>query len=484
MNVFDYLFEESKGLDKDFVLGINEQISFNQLFQDSNRIASRIKLLIGEKNKIILLSENSIFQVKAYLAILKSGNICIPLNPNIEKENFDNIFKKTEVELSFINKRHKDRFKHYNLTILDEDFLVSTNEDLFLPEIDTNFAEHSIAEVIFTSGSTGEQKGVQITHKNIIANTDSIIEYLKLTESDTMEVVLPFYYCYGLSLLHTHLKVGGSIVLNNNFMFIGSVINDINKYKCTGFAGVPSHFQILLRKTRDFKTTYFPSLRYVTQAGGKLHFNFISEFSEAFPDIDFFVMYGQTEATARLSYLPPEKLFSKAGSIGRGIPGVALRVVDENFKDVKAGETGEIIAKGDNVMLGYMNDPEETARTIRNGWLFTGDLARIDKEGYIFIQSRKKEIVKVGGVRISLQEIEEAIACFPGIIGCSVESMPDELLGEALKATVFINEDDKTILTEDIIKKHCSTVLSINKIPKLIVFETKLPYNAVGKKVK
>jgi acyl-CoA synthetase (AMP-forming)/AMP-acid ligase II len=272
--------------------------------------------------------------------------------------------------------------------------------------------------------------------------------------------------------------------MNNNFMFIGSVINDINKYKCTGFAGVPSHFQILLRKTRDFKTTSFPSLRYVTQAGGKLHFTFISEFSEAFPDIKFFVMYGQTEATARLSYLPPEELFSKAGSIGRGIPGVALRVVDENFEEVKAGETGEIIAKGDNVMLGYMNDPEETARTIRNGWLFTGDLARIDNEGYIYIQSRKKEIVKVGGVRISLQEIEEAIACFPGIIGCSVESMPDEFLGEALKATVFINEEDKTILTEDIIKKHCSTILSINKIPKLIVFETKLPYNSVGKKVK
>ena len=130
---------------------------------------------------------------------------------------------------------------------------------------------------------------------------------------------MPFYYCYGLSLLHTHLRVGGAVHMNNSFIFIGSVIDDLNTYKCTGFAGVPSHFQILLRKTKDFKTTKFHTLRYVTQAGGKLHTAFIEEFIDAFPDIRFNVMYGQTEATARLSYLPPEDLRRKLGSLGRGI---------------------------------------------------------------------------------------------------------------------------------------------------------------------
>ena len=141
------------------------------------------------------------------------------------------------------------------------------------------------------------QGGYRITSYNVCytkllrSNTTSIIEYLNLTSEDIIECVLPFFYCYGLSLLHTHLKVKGKIVLNNNFIFLGSVINDLNKYKCTGFAGVPSHFQILLRKSENFKKSEFPNLRYVTQAGGKLHNVFIEEFREAFPLIDFIVMY-------------------------------------------------------------------------------------------------------------------------------------------------------------------------------------------------
>lgn len=486
MNAFDYLFEQSYALEKDFVLGAHHSVSFTKLHSICNGVAIKLNSLIGENNQVLILSENSVFQITAYLAILKSGNICIPLNPAIESENLNQILDKTHVSHAFISKRYKEKYANYGFTVLDDDFVQSAGSDFHGDEHAKpgEFDDNRLAEIIFTSGSTGEQKGVLITHKNIRANTESIIEYLQLTSADTIEVVLPFYYCYGLSLLHTHLKVGGSIVMNNNFIFIGSVLNDINKYKCTGFAGVPSHYQILLRKTRDFKTSSFPSLRYVTQAGGKLHIAFIREFVETFPDIKFYVMYGQTEATARLSYLPPEKLSTKIGSIGKGIPGVTLRVVNDKGESVRAGETGEIIARGDNIMQGYLNDPEDTAKALRNGWLYTGDLAQVDEDGFIFIQSRKKEIIKVGGVRISPQEIEEVIVGYPGVIGCSIESVPDELLGEAMKSTIFINEVDKELFTEDTIRKYCASKLSINKIPKIIVFETSLPYNASGKKVK
>ena len=179
------------------------------------------------------------------------------------------------------------------------------------------FDENRLAEILFTSGSTGVPKGVMLTHLNLRANTESILSYLKLTSNDSMLLVLPLYYCYGLSVLHTHLKVGASIFLNNNFILLGSVINNLIKYKSTGFAGVPSHFQMLLRKSQTFKNTEFPNLRYVTQAGGKLHEAFIEEFITAFPTVDFFVMYGQTEATARLTYLPPTSVKSKIGSIGK-----------------------------------------------------------------------------------------------------------------------------------------------------------------------
>ena len=295
------------------------------------------------------------------------------------------------------------------------------------------FDREKCAEIIFTSGSTGKPKGVMISHKNLIANTSSIVEYLQLTPDDRMLVVLPFYYCYGLSLLHTHLRAGGSIVFNNSFIFLGGVLKSLTDHKCTGFAGVPSHFQILLRKSDSFKTTKFPDLKYVTQAGGKLTPIFIDEFREAHPDIKFIVMYGQTEATARLSWLPPEIYERRKGSMGKGIPGVELRVVNENGEKIKPGETGEVIARGDNIMMGYFADEEGTKNAIRNGWLYTGDLGTVDEDGYIYLTARSKEIIKVRGKRISPKEIEAVILAIPEVIDCTIEGVEDEIEGEMLK---------------------------------------------------
>ena len=258
---------------------------------------------------------------------------------------------------------------------------------------------------------------------------------------------------------------------------------DRHKYRCTGFAGVPSHFQIMLRKSDLFKNTKFPSLRYVTQAGGKLHNTFISEFTETFPEIQFFVMYGQTEATARLSYLPPAMIKEKMGSLGKGIPGVELKVVDELGSSISPGASGEILARGKNVMLGYFEDPESTAEAIRNGWLFTGDLATVDEDGYIFLTARKKEIIKVGGKRVSPKEIEEVIVMMQGVIDCTVEAVIDDLLGEAIKATVVVNGKGAGISSEDL-KRFCGTKLSGYKVPTYVVFKESMDVSSTGKKVK
>ncbi|MCD4665026.1 MAG: AMP-binding protein, partial [Bacteroidales bacterium] len=249
MNIFDYFFEDSKDLSKDIVLGPREQISYKNLYENCLNLSKEIGKNYGVNNNILILSENSVFFITTYLAILKSGNTCVPLNPNIEKENFENILNRTESLIMFISKRFEQKYSNYQLEIVGDEQVnnwIESGRNIKDTDITDSFNENKIAEIIFTSGSTGEQKGVMITHKNIIANTDSIIEYLKLTSSYIIQVVMPFYYCYGLSLLHTHLKVGGSVVLNNSFIFLGSVINDLKKYECTGFAGVPSHFQILL----------------------------------------------------------------------------------------------------------------------------------------------------------------------------------------------------------------------------------------------
>jgi len=483
MNAFDYFFEHTQESNTSFLIG-NESITFRNLFQTSQNIASMLKREVGVRQNILLISANNLFFIKTYLAILKSGNICIPLDPGIEPENFNYVITITKPKLILIT---NDIYRR--LSIDSQKCLFPENiEDVFvenISQIDSySVNDEDCAEIIFTSGSTGKPKGVMISHKNLIANTNSILAYLNLNQNDRMLVVLPFFYCYGLSLLHTHLRVGASIVLNNSFIFLGKVISNLLDYECTGFAGVPSHFQILLRKSESFKKTAFPALKYVTQAGGGLSVALIDEFRESFPDVKFYVMYGQTEATARLSFLPPELIEVKKGSIGKGIPGVELKVVNSHGKPVEPGETGEIVAHGENIMLGYYADDLETENTVKSGWLYTGDIGTIDEDNYIYLTARKKDIIKVGGKRISPKEIETVILQLPEIVDCVVEGILDDLLGEAIKATVVINKNSTSSLDEQSIKQHCSIHLSTYKIPQVIEFRDQIPLSASGKKLK
>lgn len=487
MNAFDYFFEKTCDLEKPFLVG-RENMSHRELYTSSVHLASWLKKEFGTGRNILLLSPNNKFFLTAYFAIIKSGNVCIPLDPNIEKENLEFISNLTKPVMIFMTReveRKTTKGEIIKSVFPDTmDAIVNIDYDGGLSGREEDFDDNNCAEIIFTSGSTGVPKGVMISHRNLIANTESIITYLKLGQDDRMLVVLPFYYCYGLSLLHTHLRVGGSIVLNNSFIFIGGVIRDMIEHKCTGFAGVPSHFQILLRKSDNFKTTSFPDLRYVTQAGGKLAPIFIDEFRNSHPEITFIVMYGQTEATARLSYLPPELYEAKKGSMGKGIPGVELKVVNEKGEPIKPGETGEVIARGDNIMLGYFGDEEGTRSVIRNGWLYTGDLGTVDEDRYIYLTARKKEIIKVGGKRISPKEIEAVILEIPEVVDCTVEGVDDEIQGEALKATIVIRTDNGKEQMLERIKRHCTKHLALYKVPQIFELKEQLVISATGKKIK
>jgi acyl-CoA synthetase (AMP-forming)/AMP-acid ligase II len=268
------------------------------------------------------------------------------------------------------------------------------------------------------------------------------------------------------------------------FMFLGTVLDDLNKYKCTGFSGVPSHFQLLLRNSTSFKTMALPHLRYVTQAGGKLHDVFIEEFRAAHPEVVFFVMYGQTEATARLSYLPPELLPTKLGSMGKGIPDVELDIFNENGEPVGVGEVGEIVARGDNIMLGYLNDEELTAKTLKGGWLHTGDLAKKDEDGFFFITARTKEIIKVGGNRVSPKEVESVILTVPEVVDCTISGEFDDMLGEILKAEITLVAKTDPEMAREVILKKCASELISYKVPQKIEFLDKVNFAATGKKVK
>ena len=182
--------------------------------------------------------------------------------------------------------------------------------------------------------------------------------------------------------------------------------------------------------------------------------------------------------------LPPELYESKKGSMGKGIPGVNLKVINENGEKIKPGEIGEVIANGDNIMIGYFHDPEGTRNTIRNGWLFTGDLGTVDEEEYIYLTARSREIIKVRGKRISPKEIEAVILAIPAVIDCTIEGIEDDIEGEMLKATVVVKKDQENYIDMETIVRHCSQHLALYKIPQIFDIKDDLTISPTGKKIK
>ena len=334
------------------------------------------------------------------------------------------------------------------------------------------------ALILYTSGSTGQPRGVVQTHRNIDANSRSIVQYLGLGPQDQALLVLPLYYCYGRSVLQTHLLAGGSVFLDGRFAFPRTVMESLAAEGCTGFAGVPLTFEILRRQV-DVGAMSFPRLRYVTQAGGAMAPDTIDWVRRAFDPARLFVMYGQTEATARLSYLPPEGAEQKRGSIGIPIPGVTLSVVDDQGRELAPGEVGHLVARGDNVTRGYLDDPGETAAILHDGWLWTGDLARRDDDGFLFHEGRSKEILKIRGHRVSPAAIEQVVQRCPGVAEAAVIGEPDALLGEAPVAYFVLIPGHEP--TEAELRRFCRDHLPLHQVPTRFVRVDALPRNESGK---
>jgi long-chain acyl-CoA synthetase len=340
-----------------------------------------------------------------------------------------------------------------------------------------------LATILYTSGSTGRPRGVTLLHRNLVANTRQILDYLDPQPEDRQMVVLPFHYSYGKSLLLTHAAVGACLVVDNRFAYPATVVQTMAEQAVTTMAGVPSTYAILASRT-DFLTRPLPALRTLTQAGGGMAPSLVRRVREAFLGrARLFVMYGQTEACARLSYVPPERLEEKLGSIGIGIPGVALSVVRPDGSECGVDEVGQVVARGGNVMRGYWNDPEETALVLTpDGGLLTGDLGRRDADGYIHLVDRIKNMIKAGANRVSAKEVEDAIAAVPGVEQAAVVGVPDDLLGEAIEAHLVVEKGSK--LTENEILSQLRDTLAIFKLPRKLHFHANLPKNAAGKILK
>ena len=341
-----------------------------------------------------------------------------------------------------------------------------------------------LAALVFTSGTRGEPKGVMMTHGNLGFLAGSIASSIGLAPSDRILSVLSLAHTYGLSWLIAALDRGGTLFLERSFAYPAVVRELILEQEITVFPGVPTVFAMLLALHRRTPIA-FPSVTTVTCAGGALLPSFHPGMREIFPNAGIVHMYGQTECM-RVSALPPELLVERPASCGRAIPGTQTMVLSADGTPVGPGEVGTLHVRGPHVTPGYFGAPELTAQILPEGasepLLCTHDLFRVDDEGFLFFVGRSDEIVKTRGEKVSPTEVENALYAIPGIQEAAVVGVPDEVLGEAIRAYVVVDPEDG--LDEAAIMAACRGALESYKVPREVVILDELPRTPTGKILK
>ncbi len=471
------------------VIEPSRQIAYGDLDRQATRFAHVLgRHGVGRGDRVVIAMDNGIEMVSAYFGVLKAGAVAVPLASGPRNDRLAHAVLDCSPKAAVIDTATARGLRHDSaVSAVPAVFVADTSEGTLPPSLLSLTAELrnsledpvsarpidlDLAAVIYTSGSTGEPRGVMLTHRNFVANARSIVSYLRLTAADRVMCVLPFYYVYGLSLMHTHFSVGGSIVIENRAAFPNVVLASMQANDVTGFAGVPSTFALMLHRS-NLETVPLPSLRYVTVAGGAMPPQRITEWLQRGPKADFFVMYGATEASARLTYLPPADLPRKLGSIGRPIPNVEILVVNDAGARAKTGETGELVARGSNISCGYWNNPKETAERFSAIGYRTGDIGYADDEGYLHLVGRRHDTIKVGAHRVGLKEIEDVLHTHPAVFEAAVVGAAHDLLGEAPVAFVSLKAplDD----LHNALRAYCASRLPPHKVPLKIVQESELP---------
>lgn len=441
----------------------DEILSYSGLNDICNNLAGRVKA----RSLAFIRTRNDICTVAGYVSFLNNEIVPLMLDPKIDPEVMGRMldcYKPGYIwqgdDLSYDSDTYEPVYSLRDYVLLKRRIQAETalHDDLAL--------------LISTSGSTGSPKLIRISYANIISNTRAIIEYLKIDRKERAVCSLPLNYVYGLSVLNTHLYAGASIVLTKDNCYSRSFWEIFNKNSCSSFAGIPFMYEMMDKL--GFTKKHINTLKTMTQAGGKLspvlHEKF-AEYAKA-NGINFVVMYGASEATARMGYLPPDKAIEKKGSMGVAIPGGRFELWDDEGAVIdKADETGELIYFGDNVSMGYAAGPEDLGKADENkGCLHTGDLARRDADGYYYIVGRKKRFIKITGKRINLSEVEMLVKDHFGIVDVACTGKDDMM-------ELFITDPAMT----ESIAAYIYDVLKINRHLFRICVLEEIPKNASGK---
>jgi len=467
---------------------LETQLSYSELDLDSNCMANTL-LDFGVKkgDRVIILLPKSLFFVVAYIALLKIGAIAVPLNPGFRKSELEYFIQDADPELIISGTEQEAIIrdtgsKAKNVVINtqepygDEDFFRTASDAL--PASTIELEDPGI--IIYTSGTTGIPKGAVLSQSNLIHNIENIINAWEINESDVLCHVLPVFHLHGLCLaLHTCLIAGAHVLFIDQFS-PDTVVDFLAEKEvepvCTLFMGVPSMYVKMLDYVGDRKLN-FEHLRLLTSGSAPLLPKDFERINEAFGK-EPVEREGMTETV--INFSNPLRRRKKPGSVGLPLSNLEVRIVDpKTMGDIQPGEVGEILLKGPSVTSGYWRKPQETAKTFVNGWFRTGDLGKVDNEGYHYLTDRIKHVIISGGENISPKEVENVINRLEGVLESAVIGIPDERWGEKVVAAIVTKSDSN--ITQAHVQSHCKEHILNWKCPKQVVFVKKLPKNTMGK---
>ena len=484
MRVESFLLESARRFpDKTALVAGPERLSYAELARRAGAFAGSLrKLGLARGERVVIFLHNSPEAIVAVFGALLAGGVFSVVNPGTKADKLAYILNHCTAKVLVTEPRLADiaRAAHERAPAIAA-LLVAPFEYAEAPPKEQPGIDLDLAMIVYTSGSTGFPKGVMMTHANIAAAATSITTYLESAASDIVLSVLPLAFDYGLYQALMCAKVGATLILEKSFTYPAVVLEKLKSERATGFPLVPTMAAMLLQM-KHLQPGMFPDLRYITNTAAALPKAHIQRLRQLFPGATLYSMYGLTECK-RCTYLPPEQLDLRPESVGIAIPGTEAYVVDDQGERVPPGVVGELVIRGGHVMKGYWADEEASERALKPGpypWekvLHTGDLFRTDEAGFLYFVSRKDDIIKTRGEKVSPKEVENVIYELAGVREVAVIGVPDPILGQAIKAIVAA---DDGVSERDIIR-HCSARLEEFMVPKHVEFRGQLPKSENGK---
>ncbi len=502
----DYLSASAQRLpDKVALVCRDERLSYQEIEARSNALAhGLIARGVERGDRVLVFADNTVETAVSFWAVLKASAVVSIVNPLTPADKLGYLLRDcrasaliTDAHLLRVASEAAPTSPHLRAVIVtgrvDDAALaelpravcwdeVLSSGDRAEPPSGRNI-DIDLAAIIYTSGSTGDPKGVMLTHRNMLAAASSVSTYLGNREDDVILGVLPLSFDYGLYQMLMAFREGARLVLERSFAFPVPVLKKVVAERVTAFPGVPTIFAIMA-ELKSIGEYDFSRVRYVSNTAAALHGRHIESLKRIFPAAQIFSMYGLTECK-RCTYLPPEDLDRKPDSVGVAIPNTELWLVDEEDRRLGPGKVGQLVIRGATVMRGYWEKPEQTAKKLRPGplpgelVLYTGDYGRLDADGYLYFVGRMDDIIKSRGEKVAPKEVEGALLRIEGVKEAAVIGVPDDILGQAVKA--FVVPEAGAELSPKQIQKECRGLLETFMVPQQVEVVADLPKTTSGK---